>query len=58
MGSAPSDELVRALESEAYAALLRAVYAHPGGVSDPFVSILDLKMSIIIICSLSRLNNL
>ena len=37
MGSAPSDEVIRGLEQEAYAALLRAIYAHPHGARDPFV---------------------
>lgn len=37
MGSAPSDEMIRDLEKEAYAALLRAIYANPHGSTDPLV---------------------
>lgn len=37
MGSAPSDDIIKALQGEAYAALLRAIYAHPGQQSDPLV---------------------
>ena len=37
MGSVPSEDVIRALEREAYAALLRAIYANPQGTSDPLV---------------------
>jgi len=35
MGSVPSEDVVRALEREAYAALLRAIYANPHANADP-----------------------
>ena len=37
MGSVPSEDVVRALEREAYAALLRAIYANPHANADPLV---------------------
>lgn len=37
MGSVPSEDVVRALEREAYAALLRAIYANPHATADPLV---------------------
>lgn len=35
MGVSPSDHVIRELEQEAYSALLRAIYAHPHGATDP-----------------------
>lgn len=44
MGVSPSDHVIRELEQEAYAALLRAIYAHPHGATDPLVRIKTLLL--------------
>ena len=45
MGVSPSDHVIRELEQEAYAALLRAIYAHPHGATDPLVRIKNFKLN-------------
>jgi len=48
MGVSPSDHVIRELEQEAYSALLRAIYAHPHGATDPLVRVNTLLLNIFI----------